>query len=120
MSLLGSDTLDFEAEVILDEEKRAKIIGYIESCKEYIPNSEELRQLSKTIQKQCHIRARDALHVASAILGNARYFLSCDDKVTQKKQANCYRRYAQNYKRDYFSVMNPALFVENFSKGKLT
>jgi len=39
--------------------------------------------------------------------------------VTQKKQANCYRRYAKNYKRDYFSVMNPALFIEKFCKGKL-
>lgn len=119
LSLLRSDTLNFEAEEVLDEEKRAKIIGYIESCKEHIDNSEELRQLSKTIQKQCHIRARDALHIASAILGNARYFLSCDDKVTQKKQANCYRHYAKNYKRDYFSVMNPSLFIEKFNKGKL-
>jgi predicted nucleic acid-binding protein len=119
LRLLRSDTLNFEAEEVLDEEKRTKIIGYLESCKEHIHNSEELRQLSKTIQKQCHIRARDALHIASAILGNARYFLSCDDKVTQKKQANCYRRYAKNYQRDYFSVMNPKLFVENLHKGKL-
>lgn len=67
----------------------------------------------------CPIRARDVLHIASAILGQARYFLSCDKKVTQKKQGRCYRRVARTYRQEYFSVMNPILFVEKIEQGEL-
>jgi predicted nucleic acid-binding protein len=119
LNLLSSGILNFEVDEIPDEEKHAKIKNNLEFCKEHIRSSEDIFKLGKAIQKDCHIRARDAFHIASAILGNARYFLSCDDKVTQKKQTNCYRRHAKNYKRDYFSVMNPTLFLEQLSKGKL-
>ncbi len=49
----------------------------------HIDSSEEVANLGKRIQSQCRIRARDALHVASAIVGQARYFLSCDKRVTE-------------------------------------
>lgn len=119
LRLLGSDILKLETDEILDEEKRATILRSFELCKEHVDESEEVLQLGQIFQKRCHVRARDALHVASAIIGNARYLLSCDDKVTQKKQANCYRRFAKNYIRDYFSVMNPTKFVEKLSKGRI-
>jgi hypothetical protein len=48
-----------------------------------------------------------------------RYFLSCDKKVTQVKQARCYRRLVRSYRQEYFSVMNPVLFVEKMRKGEL-
>ncbi len=119
LNLLGSGILNFEINEIIDKEKHAKIKSNLELCKEHIRSSEEIFKLGRAIQKDCHIGARDAFHIASAILGNARYFLSCDNKVIQKKQTNCYRRHAKDYSRDYFSVMNPTLFIEKLSKGKL-
>jgi predicted nucleic acid-binding protein len=120
LRLLCSDILKLETDEILDEEKRATIVRSLELCKEHVDESEEVLQLGQIVQTRCHVRARDALHVASAIIGKARYLLSCDEKVAQKKQANCYRRFAKNYNRGYFSVMNPTKFVEKLSKGKIT
>ncbi|MCL0065014.1 hypothetical protein M1N84_03895, partial [Dehalococcoidia bacterium] len=75
--------------------------------------------LGKSIQSKCQVRGRDALHIASAILAGAGYFLSCDKKVTQMKQGRCYRRLARSYRQEYFSVMKPILFVERMKKGEL-
>lgn len=119
LALLGSDILDFEAQNILSEEKRAKIADYFELCSEHMESSEEVLNLGQRIQSDCHIRARDALHIASAIIGQARYFLSCDRKITEMKQARCYRRLAKPYRKAYFSAMSPSLFVEKMRKGEI-
>ncbi len=119
LALLGSDILDFEVNNILSEEKRAKVKDYLGICNKHIESSEEVLILGKRIQNDCYIRARDALHIASAIIGQARYFLSCDKKVTEMKQARCYRRLAKPYRTEYFSAMNPVLFVEKMKKGEI-
>lgn len=119
ISLLGSDILAFEVHNILSEEKRAKVKDYLAMCNPHIESSEEVMNLGKRIQNDCHIRARDALHIASAIIGQARYFLSCDNKVTEMKQARCYRRLAKPYRTEYFSAMNPILFVDKMKKGEI-
>ena len=111
--------MEFEIENVLDTEKRDFIKDYLDLCTEHCESSEDVLNLGKRIQNECQIRARDALHIASAILGGARYFLSCDDKVTRLKQARCYRRLARAYRREYFSVMNPVVFIEKMSKGKI-
>lgn len=112
LSLLCSDILEFEVYNILSEEKCTKVADYLKLCSKQIKTSEEVLKLGKHIHNDCQIRARDALHVASAILGEARYFLSCDKKVTQMKQRRCFRRLAKSYRPKYFSVMNPVLFLE--------
>ncbi len=119
LSLLYSDILDFEVQNILSEEKRTKIEDFLDLCAEHIESSDEVLNVGKRIENNCPVRARDALHIASAILGQARYFLSCDKKVTQKKQGQCYRRVARTYRQEYFSVMNPILFVEKIEQGEL-
>ena len=116
--LLGSDILDFEVHNVLNEEKRTWIEDYLSMCQSHIENSEDLLNLGKQIQNDCHLRARDALHIASAVIGQARYFLSCDKKVTEMKQAKCYRRLAKTFRKDYFSAMNPVLFAEKIKKGE--
>ena len=78
LTLLCSDILMFEVYNILSEEKRAKVEDYLSLCTEHIGSTEEVLQLGKQIESKCKIRARDALHIASAILGKARYLLSCD------------------------------------------
>ncbi len=117
--LLGSDILEFEVHNVLSAEKRTKIEDYLLLCRKHIEDSEELLNLGKQIQNDCHIRARDALHIASSIIGQARYFLSCDKKVTEMKQARCYRRLAKPYRKKYFSAMNPVLFSEKMRKGEI-
>ncbi len=119
LMLLGSDILDFEVHNVLDEEKRIKIEDYLLLCREHIENSDEVLNLGKQIQTDCQIRARDALHIASAIIGQARYFLSCDKKVTEMKQARCYRRLAKSYRKEYFSAMSPVLFAEKMKNGEI-
>jgi predicted nucleic acid-binding protein len=119
LKLVSSDILLFEVYNILSEDKRAKVESYLDLCSEHIHSSEEILNLGRQLERECHIRARDALHVASAAFGNARYFLSCDQKVTQKKQARCYRRLLRLQRNAYFSVMNPTRFVEKMHKGEL-
>jgi len=117
--LLSSDIVMFEVYNILEKEKQAKVENYLTLSSYHVDSSDETLKLGQQLEIQCQIKARDALHVASAIIGNARYFLSCDKKVTQMKQAKCYRRLVKPYRQTYFSVMNPIRFVEKMKKGKL-
>jgi hypothetical protein len=68
LRLLSSDILDFEVAQVLSEDKRTKIEKALELCAEHVPQSDEVLNLGKLIESRCRIRARDALHVASAIL----------------------------------------------------
>jgi predicted nucleic acid-binding protein len=120
LKLLSSDILMFEIANILGEEKSTKIRPYLELCSGHIENTNEILELGRTIQDKCRLKARDALHVSSAILGTVRYFLSCDAKVTQMKQAQCYRSIAKSHRHTYFSAMNPVRFTEKMKKGEIT
>ncbi len=110
--LLNSDILEFEIANILKEDKRDKVRSYLDLCSEHVASTEEVLVLGTRIQHSCHVRPRDALHVASAVIGRARYFLSCDNKVTQMKQSRCYRRIGKGFRAEYFSAMNPVRFSE--------
>ena len=118
-TLLSSDMLLFEVHNILNDEKRAKVLDYLKFCTHHLDHSEDILRLGKQIEKTCPTRARDALHIASAIIGDARYFLSCDGTVTQMSHARCYRRIGKTYRQTYFSVMNPTRFVTKMKKGEL-
>lgn len=117
--LLTSDILLFEVYNILTPEKRAKLEKYLSFGTHHIDSSPEILTLGQLIETHCHIRARDALHVASAIFGKARYFLSADQKITQLTQAKCYRRLIKPWHPGYFSAMNPIRFMNQFNTGEL-
>lgn len=119
LELLISDILLFEVYNILNEDKRTKVLQYITLCTHHIESVDQVSGLGKQIQQQCFTRARDALHIASAMHGKARYFLSCDKTVTMMKHARCYRRLGKSFRQAYFSVMNPTRFVKQFKKGEL-
>ena len=119
LMLLSSDILLFEVHNILNEDKRTKVLEYIKLCTQHIESSDDVLSLGKLVQQQCSTRSRDALHIASAMLGNARYFLSCDTTVTRMKNTRCYRRLGKSFRQAYFSVMNPTRFVGRFKKGEL-
>ncbi len=118
LRLLSSDILLFEVHNILDVEKRTKVLQYLDLCTEHVEQTDDVLQLGKQIRLQCHTRARDALHVSSAIVGQARYCLSCDKTVTLMKHARCYRRLGKTARQKYFSVMNPRRFVERLQQGE--
>ncbi len=120
LKLLSSDILMFEVANILSEEKRTRVEPYLKLCAEHKESTGEILDLGAQIQDNCHIKARDALHVSSAIIGDARYFLSCDDKVTRMKQARCYRKFAKPHRDTYFSAMNPVRFMEKMKQGDVT
>ena len=71
LAVLGSDILDFEVHNILSEEKRFKVKGYLALCENRIESSPDLLNLARNVQSHCQIRPRDAIHIASAILGQA-------------------------------------------------
>lgn len=119
LALLGSGILAFEVAQILSQEKRGKIEEYLLWCGQHIAQSDEVLDLGKLLERNCRIRARDALHVASALLGGARYFLSCDRQITEMKQARCYRRLTPPSRQAYFSAMNPRLFAQKLKKGEI-
>jgi len=117
--LLCSDILEFEVYNILDAEKCTQVADYLALCSGRIGSSDEILDLGRKLESQCHIRARDALHVASAIVGGARYFLSCDKKVVQMKQARCYRQLVRLHHKGYFSAMSPVLFAKRLKMGEV-
>lgn len=119
LALICSDILVFEVDNILIEEKRARVRDYLSLCVKRIGSSEKILELGKRIQSDCVIRARDALHVASAILGKAGYFLSCDKKVTRAKQTKCYVQLSKLYRKEKFFAVNPVHFVKRMKKGEL-
>ncbi len=105
LSLISSDILFFEVHNILNEEKQTKVLEYIRLCTQHVESSDDILTLGKRIHNTCHTQARDALHIASAIVGQARYCLSCDTTVTYMKNARCYRRIGKSFRHTYFSVM---------------
>ena len=55
--LLSSDILAFEVHNVLNAEKRTKIVDYLLLCGERIESSEDMLNLGKQIQKDCHSSA---------------------------------------------------------------
>lgn len=119
LHLLSSDILLFEIYNILSSEKQAQVESQLVLCSGHIYNTDEILQLGRSVERECNIRARDALHIASATIGNARYFLTCDRKVIQKQQTKCYRRLARSHREAYFSAMNPTQFVGKMRKDEI-
>jgi hypothetical protein len=68
-TVLCSDILMFEVYNILSEDKRSKVKSYLGLCSQHIDNSDKIMNLGQQIGDRCQIRARDALHIASAIIG---------------------------------------------------
>jgi predicted nucleic acid-binding protein len=119
LALLSSGILAFEVAQILSQDKRDKVEEYLLWRRQHIAQSDEVLDLGGLLERRCRIRTRDALHVASALLGGARYFLSCDRQITEMKQARCYRRLAPPSSAAYFSAMNPRRFAQKLKKGEI-
>lgn len=115
--LLSSDILIFEVKNVFDPPKRSKVEVYLELCRQHIDESEDIRQLATRIRDNCKIRGRDAIHIASAILGRAEYCLTCDDKVTVEDKKLCTEELSETSGKKIL-IMNPVDFVKRWKGVK--
>ena len=105
-----SEILVFEVQRIISPPKRAKASVYLHLAKAYQATTEEALAVANEIVKKFKLQPRDALHAASALLGEAHYFLSCDDGVTKRFQRKSLSVIVGNENR-IVEVMNPEQFV---------
>lgn len=109
--LLSSDILKYEISNILSPHKKMEVERYLSLCKKIVEEKEETLNLGIVIRDRCGIKDRDALHIASAILGGATYFLTCDDEVTSAtKGAGCTEKVADEYGNG-IKICNPIVFL---------
>jgi len=83
IELVWSYVLDFENEKNPFEERKKAIEKWKNAAVLDIEETQKLLTKANSILKE-GIRAKDALHVASAIEGKASYFLTTDDKLIKK------------------------------------
>ena len=103
--VLGSDVLILEISKIKNVQKQRQVLAfYSQIVKENINLTEEIENFAASIINQSKIHNLDALHLASAIIGDAKIFFTTDDKLIK----SCEKL---NLK---ISVMNPINFGGDF------
>jgi predicted nucleic acid-binding protein len=111
VTLAGSELLVFEIQRIIEADKRAKVVGYLRLIDSYHIMTEETLSLGKRITAQFKLQPRDALHAASALFEESKYFLSCDDGITKRFQKRpLFANIGHQPRR--LKVMNPVAFVK--------
>lgn len=83
IELVWSYILDFENAQNLFEERKRVIEKWKNVAVIDIEETQKLIAIANSLVKK-GIKAKDALHVASAIEGKASYFLTTDDKIIKK------------------------------------
>ena len=106
LSCLSSDILKLEIERT-NPIKKMYIKSLLGLCKEHISQTDKLMRLADNVYEKCNIAPRDSLHIASAVLGRAKYFLTCDDGLNKKQ--DCIEK---NFS---LKVINPVQFISNLS-----
>jgi predicted nucleic acid-binding protein len=112
--LVSSDVLYLEVKKILSESKRAKVTNYVKLCEKHVAQNETVEQIAQAITDSCGIRSRDALHLASAVVAEVDFCLTCDTQVARKSTNRCVKRLAKKFGKPYVAVMDPIRFVEKF------
>lgn len=82
-----SEVLEFELSNIADEEKRNKVISILDSAKKVINFNKRIEEKGDEIYN-LSFDLMDSYHIASAIIGNASYFISTDYALVKKGQKN--------------------------------
>lgn len=102
LSLITSDILKLEIERTAIQ-KKIKIKSFLKFSKKNIPETEKVLDLAREILKKCKIPPRDVIHLASSKIGEAKYFLTCDDDILKK--SDCLENYFS------IKVLNPIQFI---------
>jgi predicted nucleic acid-binding protein len=75
--------LDFENDENPYEEKRKSISPWKEIADNYCSSADDILSRGSEIMKK-GIKAKDALHIACAIKSKCKYFITTDNKLTNK------------------------------------
>lgn len=103
LKLIWSFILSFENSQNPYEERKNVIKQWKSlSCK-YIHSSQSLVERAKQLNKNKDIKSKDALHIASAIEGNCKFFITTDDSIIKKMQNN-----------KKIKVINPTEFITKY------
>ena len=109
-AFITSDILVFEIQRIISPAKRAKVSIYLRLRQGYHVATSETLTVADEINRNFKLSPRDALHAASALLGEAQYFLSCDDGVTRRFKTTPLSVNIR-YEHRTLEVMNPEDFI---------
>jgi hypothetical protein len=85
--LVWSYMLDYENDINPYEEKRNAIALWKEIANEYCASSNDILSTGRETMEY-GIRAKDALHIACAIKSGCEYFITTDEKLTNKTLTN--------------------------------
>ncbi len=110
-TLVTSEILLFEIHRIIAPTKKAKAAGYLPLGRVYHTLNEDSFLLAEEILAKFKLDPRDALHIASALLESAEYFLSCDDGVTRRFRKETLSVTIRDRSRS-LEVLNPEDFVK--------
>jgi predicted nucleic acid-binding protein len=105
--LLGSDVLAAELEEIPDPERRHAVTALLLHAKEWIVTSPEVVDLASEFTA-AGIDAMDALHLASATVGEADAFLTVDTRL--------YKRAQRVHDPKPVATFLPAIWLEGLTK----
>jgi predicted nucleic acid-binding protein len=98
IDLVWSSVNDFENNDNPSLEKQEQIRSWKDIAVEYCVMNDEIRQTANALSQQ-GLRAKDALHIASAIFADCDYFITTDKKILNKDITG-------------ITTINPVYFVE--------
>ena len=89
--------------------KRFQIQSLLQLCSRHISENDELKRLARQVSEEGRIHGRDALHIASACIGKAEYFITCDDILVKKHRRieNIVKRLGYNIR-----IISALYFIE--------
>ncbi|MBA7534557.1 hypothetical protein ES705_26806 [subsurface metagenome] len=105
IKIVGSDALLAEIEDIGDEAKRERVRMLVKRGTSLsVKLDEDVKKIAVIIERRCGLHGGDALQVASAKIGEAKYFITTDEGVSER--AKCISRETGIF------IINPKNFVE--------
>lgn len=108
--IVSSDYVKFEIEKILDPLKRKDVRGLERTLTSVnVTGSRQITALARKLVSECGLNPLDALHVSSACIGEAHWFLTCDGQVLLS--SSCIERVAAE-KGYRLKVRNPINYLE--------
>lgn len=81
--LMSSDALMFETRANPNSVRREFAEHILDQCSLYISLNSEIERIARSYIES-GIKSLDALHLASAVIGDADFFCSCDDRLIKK------------------------------------
>jgi predicted nucleic acid-binding protein len=83
IELISSDALLFEAKKISIPERKTYVFEVLSQASIFIARNNEVEEKAREFVT-FGIKPMDALHLASAIVGDAKYFCTCDDRLLRR------------------------------------